>query len=113
MLQHPVFARRVENGPEGKVIVVTILEAYALDMTDKDNDVFFIASTDKNFYTNNNPTITLDKSSKTSSEKYVQIVNEANGRDFVEPTKGNGITEMIRGAYWFIKKSKSILEMMG
>jgi hypothetical protein len=93
---------------DGKVILMAIVDETSLGLTEKDTDVFFIATT-----TNiHNPEIVLDKRSKTSSEEYVRVVNKNLGENFCEPTKGNSLTGIVRDPFWFIKKSKSVMEMM-
>ena len=106
MYQHPVFIRRVGKGKEGKVIVCTILNADAFNLDDNESDVFFIASTESNLYTGNKPTITIEPRSKLQSEEYTKAGN-------CESTIGNGISGILTSPLWFIKKTKSVLELMG
>lgn len=111
-IQHPVFVRRIGDGPEGMVIVVTVMDAETLGLEDKDGDLFYLAQTTSSIYTGNNPSITIEKASKFSSEEYTEGVSKKTG-DYHEKTIGNGIEGILRGPYWFIKKVKTVAEMMG
>lgn len=104
MYQHPVFVRKVGGG---KVIVLTILPEEAFPLNEEDNDVFFLATTDKNIYTGvDNPNISIIANSKCSSEEYTKISGN-------ESTIGDSITGIIKSPFWFIKKVKSVMNMMG
>jgi len=105
-IEHPVYFQRQEKGPEGKVIVVTVVNAEALGLNDNDETGFFVAATSTSVYSGLNPTMTFNNRTKISSKKYAEIME-------LEDTKGQGINLILRGPYWFIKKTQSILEMMG
>ena len=109
---HVVFIRRIEEGPKGKVIVATVLDAESVGLKDDENDVFVMATTESSIYSGNNPAITLDNPHKQTSKDYVKIISECKGV-FAEDTIGLGMGGVFTGPYWFIKKSKSILEQMG
>jgi hypothetical protein len=107
---HPVFCRRVGKD---KVMVFTVLDKESLGLTDKDVDTFFVATTERNIITGlNNATIVIDMKTKTASDKYVKIVNESNPGAWLEETKGMGLSGIATGAYWFLKKTRSLMEQL-
>jgi hypothetical protein len=103
---HPVY---FQDSGDGKVIVATVLDKETLGFKDKDEMVFMIATTSRDPLSKNLQII-LDKKTKTSSDEYVRIINEANGPGTVEPTRGMGINGILRSPYWFLKKTKTFLE---
>jgi hypothetical protein len=56
-IEHPVYFQRQEAGPEGKVVVVTVVNAEALGLSDSDSTGFFVAATSTSVYSGLNPTI--------------------------------------------------------
>ena len=110
---HVAFIRRIGAGPQGKVIVTTVLDAESVGLKDDENDVFVLATTCSTIYSGNNPAITLDNSHKQSSKEYAKIVSDLKDGEFIQDTIGLGIGGVLTGPYWVIKKSKSILEQMG
>jgi len=114
--QHPVYVQRVRDGkknkPTDKVIVVTVVDAETLGLNDKDEDLFFLAQTAVSVYTRMNPTITLENTSKFQSLEYTEGVSKKTG-EYIEPTRGMGISGILRGPYWFLKKVQTIQEMLG
>ena len=111
-IEHPVYFQRQEKGPEGKVIVVTVVNAESLGLSDSDSTGFFVATTSTSVYSGLNPTMTFNKRTKISTKKYSELLSKKAGEE-IEDTKGQGINLILRGPYWFIKKTQSILEMMG
>ena len=103
--QHPVFVRRIGHGKDSKIIVCTILDANAFKLNDNDNDVFFLATTESNIYNGNKPTITIEPTSKLQSEEYTGKYNECS-------TIGMSITGILTAPIWFVRKFKSVMEMM-
>ncbi len=108
-IQHPVFCRVIGK----QVLVMTVVDMDVIGMDKNDSDTFFIATTSQgNPYTGMNSTITFDRNSKVSSEKYVDIVNKANNNDSLEDTKGNSLTGIAKGTYWFTKRFKTAMDLM-
>jgi len=105
---HPVY---FQGSGDDKVIVATVLDKETLGFDGKDEMVFMIATTSRDPLSKNIQII-LDKKTKTSSDEYVRIVNKANGPGTVEPTRGMGINGILRGSYWFLKKTKTVIEQL-
>ena len=96
MQQHPVFLRNVGD----KTIITTIVDTKDLGLPLKD-DMFMIANTGSSIYTNNNPTITLDKNSLLTSKEYLEAAGEK--ETYV---KGNSIAGVLTSPIWWIRKSE-------
>jgi hypothetical protein len=111
-IQHPVFLQRQEKGPKGKVILVAVVDAESVGLINSDNQVFVLASTTISPYTRMNPTITLEASSKMTAKEFVKEARRATG-DQIEDTQGKGISGILQGPYWFIRKYQTIIEQMG
>jgi hypothetical protein len=109
--QHPVFIRRIGKGPTGKVIVVTILDAETVCMADDESEIFYLAQTQKTLESRSNPAITLEKSSKFTSEEYIKAISKSTG-EYVESTEGKSISGILTSPYWFLKKVKSLTEQL-
>ncbi len=102
MIQHPVFIRRID----GKTIVTTILNT-DLFKDFPEGDLFVIATTGVS-QLKDGLTISMPVKSAMKSEEYVETIAGTH-----EDTKGQCIEGILREPYWFIKKFKSIVEMMG
>ena len=106
-IKHPVFCRRVDKD---KVLLMTVVDTDSVEFEENDVDVFFIATTNKtNIYTGLNPTIILDKATKMSSDQYVNLINKESHT--VTNTKGQGISGIATGQYWFIRRFKSLVDL--
>ena len=103
MQQHPVFIRPLDK----KAVIVTIINHEELELPTND-DTFIIGNTNKSIYTNNNPMITLDMSTALVAEEYLKTIGED-----ISCVKGNGINGIITSPIWWIRKTKSVFEMMG
>ena len=101
----------VGKGPEGKVIVVTILDAETVGMADEESEIFYLAQTQRSLESRGNPAITLEKSSKFTSKEYIEELSKKTG-EYYEPTEGNGISGILTSPYWFLKKVKSLAEQL-
>ena len=112
-IQHSVFLQRQEPGPKGKVILVSIVDAESVGMAESDSQAFVMATTTTSPYTRMNPTITLEITSKMSAKEYVEGARRANGDKSIEHTEGMGITGVLQGPYWFIRKFRTVVEQMG
>jgi hypothetical protein len=108
-IQHPVFCRKVEKN---KVLVLTVVDIDSLPIAKDDVDVFFIATTESSILTGKNPTITIHTNSKVSAKRYVEIINDKGGGYGVHDTASMSIDGIATEAYWFIKKTKSMMEQM-
>lgn len=86
--QHLCFIRKFEK----VAIVVTVMDVE--DLKEIPNESFVVASTTKNIYTGNMPTINI------SSQKF----------DTGEEVKGMGIDGILCSPNWFIRKIKTGLE---
>ena len=87
---------------------MTVMDEETLGLTDQDQDVFFIASSTNIMA---DPQITLNKRTKVTAQEYVRILNDK-GDWCCEPTEGMGISGIATGCYWFIRKIKTVMEMM-
>jgi len=112
-INHPVYLQRAEKGPLGKVTLIAVVDAESVGMKDTDDCVWMMATTTpSSMYTGHNPSISLEIKSKMSSEDYVNGLNKSTGQ-WHEHTRGMGITGILKSPYWFIRKFKDVLEMMG
>jgi len=111
-INHPIYLQRAEKGPLGKVTLIAIVDAESVGMKDTDECIWMMATTTpSSLYTGNSPSISLAIDSKMTSEEYVDKLNESGVG--VEHTRGMGISGILKGAYWFIRKTRTILEQMG
>jgi hypothetical protein len=106
--QHPVFLRRVS---EGKVIVLTILDSETLGLKDGEDETFCMATTSTTIYSNNNPSMELLVESKMSAKEFVDRAQK-DGYN-LEYTTGQGLSGLVRSPFWFIRKFKSVYDLMG
>jgi hypothetical protein len=111
-IQHSVFLQRQEPGPKGKVILVTVVDAESVGM-ESESQAFVMATTTTSPYTRMNPSITLEITSKMSAHEYVEGVRKSTGDGSIEHTEGMGISGVLHGPYWFIRKFRTIIEQMG
>jgi hypothetical protein len=112
-IQHSVFLQRQEPGPKGKVILVSVVDAESVGMAESDSQAFVMATTTTSPYTRMNPTITLEITSKMSAKEYVVGARKSTGDENIEHTKGMGISGILHGPYWFIRKFRTVIEQMG
>lgn len=110
MQQHPVFIR----GHGKKAIVVTVIdtEEFGLPEEFRKNDSFIIANTGASVYTNFNPTMIFDMSTLQSPESYLKSLNNDSEDDCRDMVKGNSIGGIVTEPLWWIKKFKSVFDMM-
>ena len=106
MLRTPVFIRRLE---EKKVLVLTIIDdEFVKDFPEHDS--FILAHTERSIFTRYKITITLD-GEKMDSKKYAKEISDIVGFE-IKDTIGQSIGGIATGLYWFINKTKSIMEQI-
>lgn len=102
MIQHPVFIRRTGK----KTIITTIIDSDLL--TEYPPGDIFVTATTGESPMKDGLTITLPIKEALASEVYVETVAGTH-----EDTRGTGIDGILKRPYWFVRKFKSIVEMMG
>jgi hypothetical protein len=90
-------------------MVVTIVDTKELGLPLK-GDMFIVANTGASLYTNNNPAITLDSNTLVDSNEYVKKIHKDDWGSC--KTYGHSASGVLTLPIWFIKKFKSVMEMM-
>lgn len=109
MIEHPVFARPMGD----KVVLMTIVDRASLPFVN--DDCIILARTQTSVYTGNNPTITLNKDIVLDSKEYITTMDSQGGDIPIrsKDTHGLSFNDVLLSPIWFIRKVKSIFEMMG
>jgi len=99
--QHPVFIRKLGN----KTVLTTIIDTETLNDF-PEGDSFAIALTDGSMFPGT-VTICLDAKQAVAAEEYIR---EATGEE--GGARGKSINGVLRAPWWFIKKTKTLLDQL-